>query len=272
VYIKDSIAVAEAVSDSLKKIFTKTLDELSVEKLNIDSANATLKSELDVRISEINNLKNNIGLILKKKNLTQADLSEARGKIRDLQNKIESIRNENASLADERKRLNSILAQLNIEMNSLQQTMQKVKAENSELARKINEASTFVASEIKFSAVNLRFDQNEIETRQVKKADKFAASFVVQNNIADFQNAELVIIIAAPDGKTLNTEVWDAGSFETKTEGRKNFTRKMKFEYNKGEAKRLLFTLQPGVFEKGTYTFSLYHNGIKIGEANWKLN
>jgi predicted nuclease with TOPRIM domain len=272
VYIKDSIAVAEAVSDSLKKIFTKTLDELSIEKLNIDSANTTLKGELDVRISEINTLKSNIGLILKRKNLTQADLSEAREKISNLQDKIESIRNENLSLADERKRLSGILAQLNLEMNSLQQTMQKVNAENTELARKINEASTFVASEIKFSAVNLRLDQKEIDTRQVKKADKFVASFVVQNYIADFQNAEVVIIITGPDGKTLNTEVWDAGSFETKTEGRKNFTRKMKFEYTKGEAKRLLFTIQPDVFQKGAYTFSLYHNGIKIGETNWKLS
>lgn len=272
VYIKDSIAVAEAVSDSLKKIFTRTLDELGAEKINIDSANTNLKSELSVRISEINKLKYDIGIILKRKNITQADLNEASGKIKELQEKIESIRNENSLLAEERKKLNGVLSQLTNEMNSLQQNMEKVSAENTELTKKINEASTFVASEIKFAAVNLRPDQKEVETNQVKKADKFVASFVVQNNIADYPNAELVIVIKEPSGKTMSTEVWDAGSFETKTEGRKSYTRKMKFEYIKAEAKKLLFTIQPDIFEKGIYKFLLYHNGTKIGEANWKLS
>jgi phage shock protein A len=272
VFIKDSIAVAEAVSDSLKRIFTRTLDELGTEKINIDSANSNLKGELNVRVAEINKLKYDIGIILKRKNITQADLNEASVKIKDLQVKIESLRNENTLLSDERKKLSGILDQLNTEMNSLQQNMQKVSAENTELTKKINEASTFVASEMKFAAVNLRQDQKEAETNQVKKANKFVASFVVQNNIADYPNAELVIVIKEPSGKTMSTEVWDAGSFETKAEGRKSYTRKMKFEYIKAESKKLLFTIQPEIFEKGIYKFNLYHNGIKIGEANWKLN
>jgi hypothetical protein len=272
VFIKDSIAVAEAVSDSLKKIFTRELDQLGTEKIIIDSANTNLKSELNVRISEINRLKNDIGIILKRKNITQEDLNEASVKIKDLQEKIESMRNENTLLADERKKLSGILDQLNTEMNSLQQNMQKVSAENSELTKKINEASTFVASEIKFAAVDLRQDQKEIETTQLKRADKFVASFVVQNNITDYPNAELVILIKEPTGKTMSTEVWDAGSFETRTEGRKSYTRKMKFEYVKAEVKKLLFTIQPEVFEKGIYKFNLYHNGTKIGETSWKLN
>ena len=94
----------------------------------------------------------------------------------------------------------------------------------------------------------------------------------MQNNIADYPNAELVIIIKEPSGKTMSTEVWDAGSFETKTEGRKGYTRKMKFEYIKAEAKKLLFTIQPEIFEKGIYKFNLYHNGTKIADANWKLS
>lgn len=272
IFIKDSIAVAEAVSDSLKKIFTRTLDQMGMEKLSIDSANSTLKGELGERISEINKLKNDIGIILKRKNITQADLKEATVKIEDLQGRMEAMRTENTSLTEERKRLGNILSQLNNEMNVLQQNMQKVSSENSELTKKINEASVFVASEIRFVAVNLRQDQKEIETNQVKRADKFVASFVVQNNITDFQSTEVIAVITEPSGKTLNTEVWDAGSFETKTEGRKIFTRKIKFEYKKGEPKRLLFTIQPEVFEKGIYKFSLYHNGTKIGETNCKLS
>ena len=272
VFIKDSVAVAEAVSDSLKKIFTRTLDQLGIEKLTIDSANTNLKSELNGRITEINKLKSEIGVILKRKNISQADLDEASGKIKDLQDKMEAMRTENSSLVGEQKKLSDVLARLNTDMNSLQQNMQKVSSENSELIKKINEASTFVASEIKFSVVNLRPDQKEIETNQLKKADKFVASFTVQNNISDYPNAEVYIIIKEPSGKTLNTEVWDAGSFDTKAEGKKSYTRKMKFEYSKAETKKLLFTITPDFFEKGVYKFLLYHNGVKIAESNWTLS
>jgi len=272
VFVKDSIAVAEAVSDSLRVYYTRTLDQLGVEKLEIDSTNSSLKGELGQRITEINRLRSEIGIILKRKNLTQADLTEAKTKIDDLQMMIDDLKTENSSLSDERTKLNGVLAQLNGEMNSLQQNMQKVSAENRDLAQKINEASVFIASEIKFAAVNVKADEKESETTQQKKANKLVTSFTVQNNILNLQSAEVVVVITDPSGKSLNTEVWDVGSFETKTDGRKIYTRKVKFEYNKGEAKHLIFSLEPDNFEKGIYKLSLYHNGIRIGESSWKLS
>ena len=272
VFVKDSTAVAEAVSDSLRIYYTRALDQLGDEKLEIDSTNSSLKGELGQRLTEINKLRDEIGIILKRKNLSQADLTEARTKINDLQSRIEKMRRENTSLAEERTKLNSVLAQLNGEMNSLQQNMEKVSAENKNLTQKINDASVFIASEIKFAAVNVKADEKESETTQQKKANKFVTSFTVQNNILDLESAEVVVVITDPSGKSLNTQVWDAGSFETKTDGRKIYTLKIKFEYNKGEAKRLIFSLEPNSFEKGTYKLSLYHNGIRIGESSWKLS
>jgi len=272
VFVKDSMAVAEAVSDSLRIYYTRALDQLGVEKLQIDSSNSSLKGELGQRVTEINKLRDEISIILKRKNLSQADLTEAKTKINDLQSRIENMRKENTSLVEERTKLNGVLAQLNGEMNSLQQNMEKVSAENKDLTQKINDASVFIASEIKFAAVNVKADEKESETTQQKKANKFVTSFTVQNNILDLESAEVIVVITDPSGKSLNTEVWDAGSFETKTDGRKIYTLRVKFEYNKGEAKRLIFSLEPNSFEKGTYKLSLYHNGIRIGESSWKLS
>ena len=272
VFVKDSIAVAEAVSDSLRIYYTRALDQLGDEKLEIDSTNSSLKGELGQRVMEINKLRDEINIILKRKNLSQADLTEAKTKINDLQSKINYMRRENTSLAEERTKLNGVLAQLNGEMNSLQQNMEKVSAENKDLTQKINDASIFIASEIKFAAVNVKADEKESETTQQKKANKLVTSFTVQNNILNLQSAEVVVVITDPSGKSLNTEVWDVGSFETKTDGRKIYTRKVKFEYNKGEAKHLIFSLEPDNFEKGIYKLSLYHNGIRIGESSLKLS
>jgi hypothetical protein len=90
-----------------------------------------------------------------------------------------------------------------------------------------------------------------VKQHNKRKRINWLPSFTVQNNILDLQSAEVVVVITDPSGKSLNTEVWDVGSFETKTDGRKIYTRKVKFEYNKGEAKHLIFSLEPDNFEKG---------------------
>jgi hypothetical protein len=46
---------------------------------------------------------------------------------------------------------------------------------------------------------------------------------------------------------------------------RKNYTRKIKFDYEKGEQKHLLFSIDTERCQKGVYTFQVWHNGIMIG-------
>ena len=271
VYIKDSLAVAEAVSDSLKRFFSDEIEKLESDKLNIDSANSSLQGELKNRMNEIISLRNEIRTILQRKNISQADLIDAREKINELQTRISLLRNENSSLSEEQQKLTTILDQLNGEINSLQLSITKYSNENEALRKKINEASTFVASNIRFVAVQVRSDQRETETNSLKRAGKFVISFSLQNNATDFNTTELYVIIKDPEGKTISPEIWDAGSFETRLEGKRAYTRKMKLEYTMGEVKEMIFSLKPDVFEKGTYNFYLYHNGIRIGTSSITL-
>src|SRR6185295_18159564 len=120
-------------------------------------------------------------------------------------------------------------------------------------------ASVFVASELKIEAIQVKGNSEE-STSQAKKTDKFVASFVVQNRVNQFSNAELTTVLLAPDGHVMQSTVWDSGNFDTKSEGRKGFTRKIKFDYEKGEQKNLLFTIDTENCQKGTYTFQLWHN------------
>lgn len=267
VYIKDSIAVAEAVKDSLQKLYTVSLDQLSLEKINTDSANTTLKGELDERLMEINNLRNEIGGILKKRNFTQADLKNARGKIKELQQMIAGMKNENNSLAVERQRLSTVLDQLNNEMTGLQQNIQKISAENRQMAQTINEASTFIATDLHLSAVTERSGKREIEAQAARKANKFVVSFTVTNNISPDSFQDIYVAITAPDGKVLQDNLWDAGTITTKTFGAKNFTLKLRIEYNKGERKKVIHALEPRDFQQGTYRMQVFHNGYLIGET-----
>jgi predicted nuclease with TOPRIM domain len=266
VNIKDSFAVAESVRDSLQKIYSLTISNLDIRldstKSNVDS----LKDQLNTKLSEIYKLRNEIGNILKNRGASKADLNLAGKKIGELQQKVDELHNQNTDMEEEKKRLTGMLEQLNNDMKGLEQNVKRLDEENKTLTEKINMASGFVASEIKFTPVTLK-NSKELETSDAKKTNKFIISFNVQNNISENNNAEVIIIVTQPDGQVLQNSVWDAGSFETHNEGRKNYTVKMRFEYQKGEPKHLLFTLDADSYQKGNYTLQIYHNGILIGKA-----
>jgi len=266
VYVKDSTAVADAVRDSLQKIYSLTISNLDV-RLDSTKTNAdSLKGQLNTKLDEIYKLRNDIGGILKNRNATNADLGIARQKIGELQQKIDELRNQNTSMEDEKKRLTNVMEQLNNDMKGLEQNIKRLDDENKSLTEKINVASIFVASEIRLTPVMVK-DEKEQETNQAKKTSKFVISFNVQNNISESSDAEVVIVVTKPDGQVLQNSVWDAGSFETRNEGRKNYTLKMKFDYQKGEPKHLLFSLNADKYEKGNYSLQIYHNGVMIGKT-----
>ena len=271
VIVKDSSAVAKAVSDSLRGFFIHALDQLDSEKIRVDSLTRTLSDSVWIQqLVAVNELRRDIRTILEQKNISKEDLGTAKIKIDTLQIRMVELEKEGAIRNSENKKPNGELTQLRNEINT-QQSKKEEPGENKIQSKKNNALSLFVATGIRFAAYKVQPDQKEIETTQQDEANKFISSFTVKNNSAGFQNAEIIVVISDPSGKSVNPEVWDAGSFETKTEGRKVYTRKLLFEYNKGETKRLQFALEPESFEKGVYKISLYHNGFRIGQSSWKL-
>lgn len=271
VYVKDSAAVAKAVSDSLRVFFVHTLDQLDPGKIQVDPSTGKLSDSVWMqKVTAVNQLRVDILDFLEQKDISQEELGAVRIKIDTLRIRMIELEKDGA-IANDNKMPGSKLTQLSTEVNT-QQNKKEAPVEPKTQSNKSNAPSLFVASGIHFAAYKVQPDQNEIETSQQDEANKFVSSFTVRNNITGFQTAEIIIVISDPSGKSVNPEVWDAGSFETKTEGRKVYTRKLLFQYIKGETKRLQFVLEPENFEKGVYKISLYHNGFRIGESSWKLS
>ena len=141
-----------------------------------------------------------------------------------------------------------------------------------ELSQTINEASTFIASDIHLSVVTTKSANKETEVTSARKADKMIFSFTLQNNIASTASYDVYVVIVQPDNKVLQTDVWGADHFDSKTEGAKAYTTKIHFEYNKGERKKILYTIQPDNFLSGTYVMQVYQNGVPLGETSKQLN
>ena len=271
VYIKDSVAVAEGIRDSLQKMYFTTITGLGT-RLDSTRSNAdSIKFQLDVKLSEIYKLKGEIDNILNNKGASKSDLNIASKKITELQNLVEEMKGEKNSLEYEKKKLTDVLTQLSDEINGLQQNMKQLGDENKVLADKVTVASVFVASEIKLSSVTIKNDK-ELETNQAKKASKLVVSFTVQNNMNEYTNAEVYIVVIQPDGKVMKDDVWESFSTETYKGNKISYTRKLRFEYSKGETKHLLFSLNADEYQKGNYTLQVYHNGYMIGQTIKALN
>ena len=268
VLVKDTVATEEAVRDSLQRLFAEKTKQLDTTTTLTDS----LRGSLDSTLTKIFDLRRQISGILKNRNATNTDLKKARELIAEYQQRIEEMRAQNTDLETERTRLNGVLVQLNDEMKGLQANVDKITQENKTLAETINEASTFIASDMRLSIVTTKSGDRETEVTSARKANKLIFSFTLQNNIVSTASYDVYVVILQPDNKVLQTDVWGTDHFDSKTEGAKAYTTKVHFEYNKGERKKIIYTIQPDNFLAGTYTMQVYQNGVSLGETIKQLN
>ncbi len=272
IYIKDSIAVAQGVQDSLQKIYTGTINNLGTQLDSTKNTAGLLQGELSTKLNEINRLRTEIAAILKRNNFKKEDLDLARKKTVELQQLVAELQNKNSTVEEEKKQIAGVLEKVNLQVKNLEGNVQGLTQENKVLTEKITLASAFVASELKLSPIAVKNDKEQ-ETTQAKKASKLIISFAVQNNVTEFENADVFVVITQPNGKILkNEDVWDATTINLQSGGRISYTRKIRFEYHKGESKQLIFSLNAEEYLKGTYTLQVYHNGYMIGQTMKVLN
>lgn len=264
----DTQAIIKPYLDSMQAVLMNSSLASSMNTPSVDS----LQGQLSGKLQEIQRLKSQIQAILKKQNISSTDLQSARDMIRELRFRVEDMQVQNTDLEKERGRLSDVMAQLNTQVDSLQNGIRKLDEENKKLTRQVVDASLFVATSTSLKAMNLRSGNKEVPTASSKKAKKLVVSFDVQNNAMNFPNAELVIVVKDPNGKTITEDIWGSGSFDTRTEGRISFTRKVRFDYTKGEPHNILFSLSPDEFLSGTYQLLVFQNGVRIGKTTLGLN
>jgi hypothetical protein len=271
VFVKDSAAIADAVRDSLNKRFNDTVLAMDSRILLAETGNDSLKGQLSQTFTEINSLKTQINKILKSGTSNKDDLARARQMIAELQRKVDDLTGANNSIAVEKDRLNAQMQDLTVQIDALHKNVKTLSEQNQSLSEQIKMASLFVATQLDISAVDVKGSSKEEETMTAKKADKLVASFMVQNLMYEYAPAEVIVIVIEPDGQILQNSDWDAGSFETKSQGTRDFTRRVKFDYVKGEQKQVIFSLHADKFQTGTYKFQLWHKGVLIGETKKTL-
>lgn len=232
------------------------LDSITGANNNLQGEKTDLQKDIDVKKAEIRK-------ILNDKNATQAQLAKARTMIAELNTKISGLEEEVTRLTGENQVLTTANTTLTQEKTDLETNLATTNLEKEELAKTVDVASTFSASNIQVLPVDEKKSGKEKTNASSKKVDKLVVSFDVENRVAKSGPADMYLIVTAPDGKILS----ESGVLNTRTDGDKNFTAKIPVEYVQGQRKPVQFPIRQEDFQVGNYRVEIYHNGFKIGEG-----
>lgn len=261
---------------------TKAVDEKGTLQRNFDDAlvrldsltgsTNKLQSTLADRDKDVASMKVEIRKILSKQHITEAEKKKAEALITELNQRISTMEEEVARLTQDNKNLSDDKTKLTTEKEQLTSDLSTTTAAKEELDKKVDVASTFNASNIMITPVQLKKNGEEKVTTRAKKVDELKVSFDVSNRIATNAQTDVYVCITGPDGKMISAPENGSGTFTTREEGDKVFTSKVPVEFEAGKVKPVQFVWkQESGFQTGMYTIEIYHNGFKIGEATKEL-
>ncbi|HEX2609065.1 MAG TPA: hypothetical protein VHK91_16900, partial [Flavisolibacter sp.] len=138
-------------------------------------------------------------------------------------------------------------------------------SEKEELAKTVDVASTFSASNIQITPINEKNKGKEKVTTTAKKVDKLVVSFDVENRVARSGPADMYVIVTGPDGKVITDA--NSSTLTTRNDGDRQYTNKTSMEYEQGTRKSIQIPLRQEHFQTGDYKIEVYQNGFKIAEG-----
>jgi len=266
----DSLGNKILTKDSLNQLYINALNNLNTLDLALSKADS-LKLDITFKLSEFNHLRDEIATLLS--NPTDIEgLSQAQQKIGVLQSKVDDLRKQNLAIQNENKRLGILLDKLSKVGDSGNDIIADAKTitEQKLTPEKTNPSGVLTISDLNMVGLT-NDDINLTETDLADNLNRFAGSFLVRNNLSQNAFGEVMVVIVQPNGKVLQSSSWDSGTFETK-DGRKIYTSKVKFDCNKGELKKIPFSVSADQYEKGNYQVLLYQNGIMITKFSKLIN
>lgn len=255
---RDSIATSRDVLQDEYDAAIARLDDLL-------SRNTALTGQITDQNGEIARLKQQIDNILKNKNASDAQLTEARRLIQKLNGSIRSYEDQIATLKTENQTLST-------QNEALVQARDSVVTERENL-RKLG--SVLHASNIRMIPIDLRRGGNkEKETSKAKRVDLMRIYFDIdENRITESGEKQIFLRITGPDGLLLSNAAYGSGITTTEQGEKIGYTLAKSVYIEKGQNQQDVSVdwQQDSHFAKGTYLIELYNEGFRIGSGSVTL-
>lgn len=248
--VKDSLAEQTKLNDSLRVAYNGLLQQIDSSR-SAAVADAAF-APLDSASNAIDSLRNEIAAILAINNITKEDLRRAEEKIKQLQQRLSASASTPVTASTEIK-------------NTTAPVTNRVET----ISKPTAEEPVFTASAVSFRAMQAGKEQ---VTANADATAYFSIACTVQNLTASFSDTEVYMALIDPSGDVVQDDPWQSGMLTTAASDRIPYTRKSKISYAKGDAKRIAMNLKLATYDKGMYSVQFYHNGVRIGRGNLRLN
>jgi hypothetical protein len=263
-----SLQTQLSASDSSRNLL-KTEYDAALQRLDdLSLMNKSMDSLVRERNSELETMKIKIQKLLTSGNKSAADLAEAKRLISELNGKISGYVQEIDQLRGENNQLKNEKNVLIGEKETLQRNIQITTEEKEAVEEKLDVASTLVATNISLVAIDERKNGKEVQRDKARRVDLLRLTLDVFNRVGGDGEKDLYIIITDPSGNVVSNATLGSGSFTTREDGDKLFSKKVAINFRAGYAVPITIDWKPeNNITKGQYKVEVYNNGFQIGSC-----
>ena len=266
----------------IRQQFSHLKDEYKQIEKDLDMA----INDLEINNQEIIAQKEKIGRLIRKNNITEEELNQAKkmmknlsevvlksykSKVRNLEEKEGGLVKEKESLAQQILKIQKKVEEINDRYNKEKRSSKMKEHILREKEEQINYASRLILSNFILNGFKVRNSGKEIQTDKASRIDRIKVSFdIVPNKLVESGIKKIYTIIKKPSGDIVTFVNQDTGEFIFENK-RMKYSDELKFSYTSGEEKTLEFTWDNEDFERGDYVMEVYEKTkneiVLIGKA-----
>ena len=266
----------------IRQQFSHLKDEYKQIEKDLDMA----INDLEINNQEIIAQKEKIGRLIRKNNITEEELNQAKkmmknlsevvlksykSKVRNLEEKEGGLVKEKESLAQQILKIQKKVEEINDRYNKEKRSSKMKEHILREKEEQINYASRLILSNFILNGFKVRNSGKEIQTDKASRIDRIKVSFdIVPNKLVESGIKKIYTIIKKPSGGIVTFVNQDTGEFIFENK-RMKYSDELKFSYTSGEEKTLEFTWDNEDFERGDYVMEVYEKTkneiVLIGKA-----
>lgn len=270
-------------SEKLKTELENQYNQAIAELESLKGDNEQINALIDQQKAELVQQKSQISELLREKK----QLDAARSELAGLKSKMAGYIAEIEQLKADHEHLSLANAQLKVDKDSLNFTLQSKLSENEslntakaqlvsereELSKSVQIGSVVKVKEVKVEGMKLRKNGKTSDKESAKRVDQLKVCFTtVANDVVKPGTEKFFIRIVSPKGETLAIDDLGSGAtVDVKTGEEVRYTQVQEYEYANDET-QLCFLWKPNVpFQKGQYKVEIYNKGYIAGTGDFEL-
>jgi len=262
----ESIVITQ---QSDKERLRTELDSLENQIEQVNSGKTKITAELQAKNDSLKVKIKDLRQQLDKGKLTVAELHKAQEDVKQLRYfvtkytaDIDELKKQNESLTTERDTLKTNLVAVKQKATTLQK-------QNEDLGTKVQIASALKIGSINIATLKLKSSGKEVEKNRAAVTKKIKIDFTIPSNaVAEKRLHDVYVRIIDPTGNLMTQT--DSGNFQADGQDFQ-YTFKAAIDFKDDGSGYSIDWVNPGTFQKGSYTVILYSDGYTMGKSAFTL-